>query len=61
MRVVGGRLTRQGEGVDVFTVVGAGHVRLAETDGVLPLGDTIENLEVFLGDTLGHKERISWE
>ena len=52
MRVVGEGLTRQGERVDVLTVIGASHVRLAETDGVFAFGDTIEDLEVSLGDAL---------
>lgn len=52
MRVIGNRLTGQGERIDVFAVVGARHVRLAEANGVFALGDTIENFEVFLGDAL---------
>jgi len=52
MRVFEGGLTGQGEGVDVFAVVGTGHVRLAETNGVFAFGGTIEDFEVFLGDTL---------
>jgi hypothetical protein len=43
MRVSGDGLTRQGKRVDVFAVVCAGHVRLAETDGVFALGDTVED------------------
>ena len=57
MRVVGEGLTRQGKRVDVFAVVGAGHVRLTETDGVFAFGDTIEDFEVFLGDTLWEKRK----
>lgn len=49
---LGNRLTRQGERVDVLAVVGAGHVRLAKTDGVFTLWDAIEDFEGFLGDTL---------
>ena len=36
-------LTGQSERVDVFAVIGTRHVRLAETDGVLALGDTVED------------------
>ena len=43
MRVSGDGLTRQGKRVDVLAVVGAGHVRLAETDGVFALGYTVED------------------
>lgn len=52
MRVFEGGLTGQGKRVDVLAVVGTGHVRLAETNGVFAFGDTIEDFEVFLGDTL---------
>ena len=52
MRFAEEELTRQGKRVDVLAVVGASHVRLAETNGVFALGDTIEDFEVFLGDTL---------
>lgn len=45
-------LTRESERVDVFAVVAEGHVLLAEADGVLALGDTVEHLEVFLRDAL---------
>ena len=55
MRVGKEELTRQGERIDVLAVVGASHVRLAETDGVFAFGDTIEDFEVFLGDTLWAK------
>ena len=58
MRVVGEGLTRQGERVDVLTVIGASHVRLAETDGVFAFGDAIEDLEVFLRDTLRAKRKL---
>ena len=59
MRLEGNGLTRQGERVDVLAVVGASHVRLAETDGVFALGDIVEDFEVFLRDTLwaGQKPR----
>ena len=50
-------LTRQGKGVDVFAVIGASHVRLAEADGVFAFGDTVEDFEVLLGDTLWNDER----
>ena len=43
-------LTRKSERVDVLSVVGAGHVLLTETNGVLALGDTVEVLEVIFGD-----------
>ena len=52
MRAAEEELTRQRKRVDVLAVVGTSHVRLAETDGVFAFGDTIEDLEVFLGDTL---------
>jgi hypothetical protein len=55
MRVIGDRLTGQGERVDVFAIVSACHVRLAETDGVFALGDAIEDFEVCLGDTLWYR------
>ena len=48
----GARLTAQREGVNVFPVIGAGHVLLTKANGVLALGDTIENLEVLFRDTL---------
>ena len=44
--------TGQREGVDVLPVVRARHELLAETDGVLALGDTVEDLKVLLGDAL---------
>ena len=52
MRVDENGLTRQGERVDVFAVVGASHEGLAEANGVFAFGDAVENFEVFLGDTL---------
>ena len=52
MRVVEEKLTGQRERVDVLAVIGASHVRLAKTNGVFALRDTIEDFEVFLGDTL---------
>lgn len=45
--------TRESHGVDVFAVVGKGHVGLAEANGVLALGDTVEDFELLLGDALG--------
>ena len=57
MRVGKEEPTRQGERVDVLAVVSASHVRLAETNGVFAFGDTIEDLEVFLGDTLWAKRK----
>ena len=42
----------EGERVDVFPVVGAGHVLLTETDGVLSLGDTVKVFELVLRDAL---------
>lgn len=57
MRVIGEKLTRQRERVDVLAVIGAGHVRLAKTNGVFALGNTIEDFKVFLGDTLRGNER----
>ena len=48
MRVDEEELTRQGEGVDVFAVVAAGHVLLAEADGVLALCNAVKDLEFFL-------------
>ena len=42
----------EGERVDVFSVVGASHVLLAETDGVLALGDAVKVLELVLRDAL---------
>ena len=44
--------TRKSERVDVLTVVGAGHVLLAETDGVLALGYTVKVLELIFRDAL---------
>ena len=44
--------TSQEEGVDVLAVVAARHVLLSETDRVLALGDTVELLELLLGDAL---------
>ena len=44
--------TRQGEGVDIFTVVAARHELLAETNSVLALGDIVEDLELLLRDAL---------
>ena len=44
--------TVQREGVDVLAVVAACHELLAKTDGVLALGDTVELLELLLGDAL---------
>lgn len=59
------RLTRQGEGVNVFAIVSACHVRLAETDSVFALGNAIENFEVLLGDALwcreNEDETVTWE
>ena len=52
MRVDGNGLTRQGKRIDVFAVIGAGHVGLAETNGVFAFWDAIEDFEVLLGDTL---------
>lgn len=46
-------LTGQSNRVDVFPVITEGHVLLAETYGVLALGDTIKDLEFFLRDALG--------
>ena len=59
MRVIEEELTRQGKRVDVLTVVGASHVRLAETNGVFAFGNTVEDFEVFLGDTLWAKRRAT--
>ncbi len=50
---LGNALTSQSNGVNVFPVIAEGHVLLAETYGVLALGDTIKDLEFFLGDALG--------
>jgi len=57
MRLYGNRLTRQGKRVDVFAVVGASHERLAETNSVFAFGDTVEDFEVFLRDTLRNDKR----
>jgi len=43
MRLYGNRLTRQGKRVDVFTVVGASHERLAEADSVFAFGNTVKD------------------
>ena len=45
-------LTGQCEGVDILTVVCAGHVLLAQADGVLSGGDAIELFELCLVDAL---------
>jgi hypothetical protein len=51
--VQGGELhTSQRERVDVFPVVGAGHVLLSETNGVLALCDTVENFKIDFRDAL---------
>lgn len=41
-------LTCQCEGVDILAVVCARHVLLAKPDGVLALGDAIEDFKVLL-------------
>ena len=50
MRHVG--RTVQREGVDVLAVVTASHELLAKTNGVLALGDVVEDLELLLRDAL---------
>lgn len=47
--------TTQSKRVDVLSVVGASHVLLTEADGVLALGDTVENLQVDFRDALSEK------
>lgn len=47
-----GTPTAQSKGVDVLPVVCAGHVLLAKTNGVLALGDAVENLKILLRDAL---------
>jgi hypothetical protein len=44
--------TSERKGVDVLTVIRAGHELLSKTNGVLALGDTVEHLEILLGDAL---------
>lgn len=44
--------TGESDGVDVLAVVEAGHVLLAEADGVLALGDAVKGLELLLRDAL---------
>ncbi|KAI0766070.1 hypothetical protein BC629DRAFT_906825 [Irpex lacteus] len=49
--------TGQEESVDVLPVVAAGHELLAETNGILALGDAVELFELFLGDALNAKRK----
>ena len=44
--------TGQCKRVDVLAVVAACHELLAKTDGVLALGDVVEDLELLLRDAL---------
>jgi hypothetical protein len=44
--------TGEGKGVDVFAVVTAGHELLAKADGVLALGNTVEDLKILLRNAL---------
>lgn len=50
--LLGEGCTSQGEGVDVFTVITAGHVFLTQANGILALRDVVENLKFLLGNTL---------
>ena len=51
--------TGEREGVDVLAVVAAGHELLAKTDGVLALGDVVEDLELLLGNALCAESTVS--
>ena len=44
--------TGQSERVDVFAVVSAGHVLLAQTDSVFSFCDAVEHFEGLFGDAL---------
>ena len=46
-------LTSQGEGVDVLPVIASRHELLAKTDGVLALGDVVEDFEFLFRNALG--------